>query len=130
MLDADVLLWNTVGASGFTGKTPDAGLGGSELELLQIAEGLAERGHRVVAATGVRRSTTVRGVRYVPHGWAYGHGRKVRALYIERCSPPPDVAADRVVVRATDTASPAYCMHMDRTIAVNTHWQATGFRWA
>lgn len=104
----DVVLYNTVGPA-FTFKTIEAGgLGGSELEILQIAEGLTKRGYKVVIANGVTEETTERGVDFVP-------SRKIAALdgahslYIERMSGMPAMPlVARTVVRATDVYCPPY----------------------
>ena len=71
--DADVLIYDRIGVKPYDGETVrSVGLGGSEIMVVQIAEGLAARGHRVVVASGVEDENDVAGVRYVPHSWHEG----------------------------------------------------------
>jgi hypothetical protein len=109
-VEADVLIVNAIGPA-FTGDSVRLdGIGGSELEITQIAEALAARGHKVVVANGVHETAESHGVQYVPLSLVAGG--KVRALYIERMTARPDgIDAARVVVRATDMPSSAYDRH-------------------
>lgn len=106
----DVLMVNSIGP----GFTPESvrkeGIGGSELEIVQIAEALAARGHKVTIANGVTSAVEERGVRVIPY--AQAAGIEARTLYVERMTmPPPGVRAGRAVVRATDVHCPEYAVH-------------------
>ena len=113
----DVLIVNGCGPEGFDFRTSDGpqGLGGSELELLQIAEELALRGHRVGVANGVKREYEDRGVLFVPPSRVVALWPQ-KALLVARMTPLPPgtpVFPPRVVVRATDVAGPHYDVHRE-----------------
>jgi predicted O-methyltransferase YrrM len=136
MTDADVLFVNSVGP-GFSFSTTkgQAGLGGSELELVLVAHALARRGHKVVVANGVTSEVTEDGVRYIP--LAQAAGMTTRCLYVERMTVPPSgIRTLRVVIRATDICCPPYEVHRpflesgQAAVVVNTKWQADGFTYA
>lgn len=134
----DVLLVNSIGP-GFTHRTKS--LGGSELELVQIAQGLAAHGRRVVVANGVDEEQVLDGVRYVPLSRLRTDEtlKRARCLYLERTTPidytAPDAQYDHVVVRATDIYFAGYDVHRNllgtkkykTTLAVNTRWQGKLF---
>lgn len=115
------------------------GLGGSEIELLQVAHGLTAKGYSVVVANGVESPREEEGVRYVPHAQAWQHV-PTQALYLQRWSSPTtrlEIGADvRVVVRANDVYCAPYDVHREAlsrgraTLVANTHWQADQFAFA
>ncbi len=129
---ADVLFVNSLGP-GFTLATARGpqGLGGSELEIVQIAHALARRGHKVVVANGVTETTEEEGVIYMPLQNA--HGMRCDALWVERSTTPPRIETKRVVVRATDQNGSWYDMHKPllangrAAVAVNGAWHASLF---
>lgn len=134
---ADVLLFNGIGQP-FSGETiRRIGIGGSELEVVQVAEALAARGHDVVVAAGIDEEVTVEGVRHVPAEWlATSPRRRFKALYVERWSELPRVFAERTVIRATDVCTPPYDVHngilgrREAALACVSQWQARGFVFA
>jgi hypothetical protein len=139
MFDADVLLWNRTGAKAFTGATVDrVGLGGSELEVVQIAEALTDLGCKCVVCSGEYEPCEVRGVRYEPFDFVEKSRprRRFRAVYLERWSPCPEVFAEKYVVRATDVASDPYAVHHRglgqgwTELVCVTKWHARGFPFA
>lgn len=114
-MQADVLLVNAIGPA-FTGDTVRAaGIGGSELEVVQLAEALAERGHKVIVANGVASDVESHGVRYVPFPFRHAEEIHARALYIERGttleSVKQKIHADTIVIRATDIMCEYYEPH-------------------
>ena len=129
---ADLVICNSIGP-GFSLSTSrgDKGLGGSELEIVQIAHALARRGHKVIVCNGVDKEIEEEGVTYLPLDQA--SGLIARSLWIERSTATQPVRAERVVIRATDINWTAYDHHMPvlRTgaaaLCVNTRWQAQGF---
>lgn len=136
--DADVLMVCNMKVAPFDGQTTrTVGIGGSELEVVQIAEALAKRGHKVVCATGTEDDVQIEGVRYVPYEWLVSKPyRRVRAVYAERWTAFPEVHADKYVVRATDVCCPPYDVHngaLGRGFAdlvCVSKWQAKGFVFA
>jgi tetratricopeptide (TPR) repeat protein len=134
---ADLLIVNSIGP-GFTLATSRApqGLGGSELEIVQIAHAIARRGYKVIVANGVTSESIEEGVRYIP--LAQATGMQVESLWIERFSPPPNgVRTRRIVVRATDIDWNPYSEHRRAlesgaaAVLLNTKWQAdSGFDYA
>src|ERR1019366_1866761 len=134
-VDADVLVLNAIGP-GFTGESVrKAGIGGSELEITQIAEALVARGHTVTVANGVASESTVYGVKYVPY--AAFKGGAYTTMYIERGTPIPpgaNISCDHIVVRATDIMCAHYDVHRKLVEGGNvpvvcvSEWQARGFR--
>lgn len=131
----DVLMVNAIGP-GFTGESVrQEGIGGSELEVTQIAEALAARGHRVVVANGVAVAGEDHGVRYIPFLSCGGYG--TRTLYVERGTTLhaiPEIRTDRIVIRATDIMCEHYEPHREwmgsgiATLIGVSEWQLEGFR--
>ena len=132
-MDCDVLMVNNYGPA-FTGESVRReGVGGSELEIVQIAEVLASRGHRVIVANGVGSAVESHGVKYIP--FALSAGLRAHALYIERGTVPPDnIHANRIVVRATDIMCDFYEPHRKLLASSSallvgvSQWQLDGFR--
>ena len=129
----DLLIVNSIGP-GFTHSSVAGGIGGSELEIVQVAHALARRGHKVTVANGVEKETTEEGVRYIPFSQA--NGLTARALWIERMTSPPHVRTQCIIVRATDICCPPYDVHKpmleagQARLVANTKWQASGFAYA
>jgi hypothetical protein len=131
-MSPDVLMYTTIGGS-FTGETARTQmLGGSELEMVQIAESLAARGHEVVIANGVELPCIHYGVRYVPNHRA-GDFIPRKALYIQRMSEWKwMVPSVRLVVRVTDLCaypepfSQWWSVHKAAAVCVS-RWQADKF---
>jgi predicted O-methyltransferase YrrM len=127
----DLLIVNSIGPA-FTSKTEH--LGGSELEIIQVAHGLARLGHRVVVANAITKEVMDDGVRYIP--FAAADGLKVESLWIERSTQPPSIYAKRIVIRATDVFCAPYETHRGllesgtAAVAFNTRWQGDGFSFA
>lgn len=109
--DADVLIYDVVGGA-YTSKDADSGtpLGGSELEVTQVAHALSAH-YNVVVANQIKEPVTVGEVRYVPFSQCVG--MRVKTLYVQRHSPcpTPAVEADRICIRSTDLNDPAYRTH-------------------
>lgn len=138
----EVLIVNSIGPDGqpsaFTGDTLRyTNLGGSELEITQLAEALAEKDHSVVVANGVEQVTESRWVRYVPLKDAISFW-PTKALIAYRTSDVrPLIAAAgmwprRVIVRANDLFGPAYMVHSQlfergAVLVANSQWQADLF---
>ena len=134
MADADVLITNTLGP-GFTRKTTiEEGIGGSELEITQVAHALAKRGHEVVVAVNIPDPIEEDDVQYVPVRSV--QGMRVKASIAWRSTPLPPAFADRIYVRATDVSSPHYDVHLPATVfggatlICNTEWHAKLFAFA
>lgn len=130
----DVLISNTLGP-GFTRKTTiEQGIGGSELEIVQLAHALAKRGHEVVVANGVTDPVEEEDVRYVPYNSV--RGERVHASVAWRSTPLPLVFADRLFIRPQDVCSPPYDLHLPAmvfggaTLICGTEWHAKGFAFA
>jgi hypothetical protein len=130
----DVLITNTLGP-GFTRKTTiEEGIGGSELEVTQVAHALAKRGHEVVVAVNIPEPIEEDDVQYIPVRAAQGLRTKTSIAW--RTSPLPPAFADRLYVRATDVSSPPYDVHLAATVfggatlICNTEWHAKGFAFA
>lgn len=108
----DVLFLNHVGPIGFDYNTE--ALGGSELEILQIAEQMSKLGHKVAIANGASKHYRQRGVDFVPRSMTH-LAWPTKALYLERMTKwapdefPSGKLPPRVVVRATDI----YCVNYD-----------------
>jgi hypothetical protein len=135
MTDCDLLMVNTIGP-GFTSETVrQGGIGGSELEMTQVAEAMAARGHRVYVANGVAEESFSHGVVYMP--FAQCAGMTARSLYIQRgttlASIREAIQADHIAVRATDIMCEHYETHRPKfeagipVIGVS-EWQLDGFR--
>lgn len=125
------------GGAAYTEATLERhGLGGSEIEVLQVARGLTDRGYQVTVANGIETACNERGIAYVPNADAWAHPPR-RALYLQRVNTPDPrmtLADDvRVVVRANDLHMPCYDVHRERlqsgraAVVANTHWQGTSF---
>ena len=136
--DADVLLYSTVGPPVTAETLRVCGAGGSELELVQVATALARRGHRVTLALRGLNDDECKvedGVTYTTTSKVPKH---VRALYLQRWTKlPPNVFADRVIVRCNDHCDARdYDVHNrllssgGATLVCNTNWQATLFPFA
>jgi len=131
----DLLVVNGIGP-GFTKSSAEAGIGGSELEIVMVAHALARRGHAVMVANGVESEAYEDGVRYVPLAQLPANFQ-TRALWIERMTAVPEggVRAKKIVVRATDICCPPYdsvkpLLENVATLVANTRWQADGFTYA
>lgn len=138
-MQPDVLLLEGIGG-GYTEATlQQRGLGGSEIEILQVARGLTARGHRVAIANGVDRLLVEGDITYVPHPHAWQH-IPTRALYLQRWNLPDtrtEIGASvRVIVRANDLRCPPYDVHRPwlssgrAALIANTKWQADSFDYA
>ena len=139
----DVLLLDRIAhteGAAFTRKTMrERGVGGSEIELMQVAHGLADRGHKVVVANGVHRPIEEDGVLYVPNTDIEPY-KPSRALFLMRMShPTKPLAIDtkvRIVVRANDVYCPPYDVHRrmletgSAALVANTRWGADLFGFA
>ena len=135
----ELLILDRIGGAYTAATAQQHGVGGSELEVLQVARGLTAQGHTVVVANGVDRVTVENGVTYVPHAQAWQHA-PTKALYLQRWSTPStylEVPADiRVVVRANDVYCPSYDVHRAwlstgrAALVTNTRWQADQFGFA
>jgi hypothetical protein len=132
--DCDLLVYTTVGSPATADTVRTQGLGGSELELVQIVAELS-KSCRAVFALPISLPTEDRGVEYMPV--ASARGIRTRALLVSRSTPiPADVVADRVVIRATDGPSPAYDVHNwalgrgQAILACVSDWQASLFPFA
>ncbi len=130
---------DTIGG-GYTASSPSrAGLGGSEIEILQVAKGLTARGYRVVVANGVDSMRVDDGVTYIPHAQAWQHPPS-KVLYLQRWSTPEtrlEISSGvRVLVRANDTYGAPYDAMRDLLtsgrvgLVTNTRWQAGLFGFA
>lgn len=139
MTQPDVLLLEGIGG-GYTEATLQTrGLGGSEIEILQVARGLTNRGHSVAIANGVETLKVEDGITYVPHAQAWQHTPR-KALYLQRWNTPEtrlEIPSDvRVIVRANDVRCLPYEVHRPwlstgrATLVANTHWQAETFTYA
>jgi len=143
MTPIEVLLFDRIHhaeGGAFTRKTmQERGVGGSELEMMQVAHALAARGYRVAIANGRIDVVEEGGVLYVPNSrpWEY---IPTRALYLQRMSAPESPLAIghevRIVVRANDIYCQPYDVHRPllesgrAALVANTKWQADGFTYA
>lgn len=97
----DVIFYSSVGMA-FTGDTPEAGgMGGSELEVVVLAEALAARGYQVTVVNPTREVKEVKGVIYLPLAGA-GSWTSCRTLVVMRYSPVPPIAHEKLVIIAMD----------------------------
>ena len=124
----------------FTYRTMSVrGVGGSEIEMLQVARALTDRGHKVAIANGAKASFEEDGILYVPNTDIRQY-MPSRALYIQRASVPrhPVSLTDsvRMIVRANDVYYPGYHAHLGvlssgrAALVANTKWQADLFPFA
>lgn len=138
--DADVVIINSLGPA-FTEQTiKEEGIGGSELEVIQLAQALTNSSYSgldVVVANRPPLSDVIRGggLKYVPTIWP--SGKRVRAAVAWRATAfPPQVFADVMAVRPTDVSSPYYDVHLQKTVSGEaglvcvSEWQAKGFPFA
>jgi FkbM family methyltransferase len=114
----DLLMVNDIGP-GFTSKTNP--LGGSELEMCQIATGLAARGRKVIVANNVTEETVCDGVKFIPiaqlkRGRLRPPSEAAQVLYLERTTSrehlPQWFTPLRTIVRATDVYHKGYDVHV------------------
>lgn len=139
MSQTDILMLDRIGGDYTSASLATKGLGGSEIELLQVAQGLTAKGYRVVVANGVETPSEVAGIRYVSHSHAWQHP-PAKALYLQRFSTPETrleiPSSVRVVVRANDVYCEPYEVHRAlltsgrASLVTNTRWQAQGFPFA
>jgi predicted O-methyltransferase YrrM/tetratricopeptide (TPR) repeat protein len=138
---SDVLMFDRIGGAFSRSSLDRGGLGGSEIEMVQVATALAKRGHRVVVANGIASPVEEDGVHYVPWQQAPQYA-PTRAFYIQRSSVPEAgsglviVPQVRVIVRANDVYCPEYDVHRAilesgrAALVANTEWQANLFGFA
>jgi len=111
MTDFDVVIYDTCGGPFSAELERERLLGGSELLLVQIAEALKARGHRVLC---------------VCNGSLYAHGVSCHALLVSRFSPiPKDIIAERIVGVATDCSGDHLKEHL---VVASSDWQADQLR--
>ena len=97
----DVVLYSSCGMA-FNGDTPEeGGLGGSEIEVVVLADALTARGYKVLVMNPVQRMTVVRGVTYMPH-IAAGSWITCRTLAVWRYSIVPNIRYEKLVIVAMD----------------------------
>lgn len=141
--DYDVVVWDTVGGA-YTSESMNKASGGSEKEVVQLAEGLAKKGFRVLCLNGIeRRAHAEMGVVDKRDGknvdtrgsvtWDNANSAKnirCKTLVVQRYSRLPlqmEVLADRMVVRATDVYGDYYKNSALTHLCVS-EWQAAAFR--
>jgi hypothetical protein len=138
--DFDLVVWDTIGGAYTSKSVAEAAAGGSEKEVVQLAEGLAAKGYKVLCVNGDSHEPIA--FLSSPLTWA---GRedvrdlaqetkralRCRTLLIQRYSGIPGphaIVADRMVVRATDV----YGDYHSHLAAVDhlcvSEWQAAEFR--
>jgi hypothetical protein len=137
--NADVVLYDQIGGAFTIAATRERGLGGSELEMIQVAHGLAERGHKVVVCNGVEEKLEIENVTYAPRS-RVSDFLPTKAFYFQRSSmleTPTDIALlGRIVVRANDIYCPPYDVHREMlgvgaaALVGNTKWQTDQFAFA
>lgn len=135
MNQCDVLMLNSIGPA-FTPESVRAGgIGGSELEIVQIAEALTARGHRVVIANTTKEVLEQRGITVIPI--ALSSDWQTHALYVERMTvPPTTMRCRRGLVRATDVCCQPYDVHRPTLesgaagLVGVSRWQVDGFTYA
>lgn len=133
----DVLFVNSIGP-GFSKKTAEKGLGGSELEIIQIAHALSKKGYKVAVANDIEEVRLEDGVTYVPIKSGVRHLQPSRALYVERCTHIPSeiVLPSRTVIRATDVYFDGYDVHKNllesgkAALVAVSEWQSVLFSFA
>lgn len=134
MADYDVIFYDRVGVA-CTGATPrERGLGGSEHQILLLAEALARGGKRVLVLNATREPASEAGVEYRNHGMAAASDLECEALVVCRYSPIPPIRAQKTVVaasdipyRAYDHLAPLFMGARDATLVAVSQWQATHF---
>lgn len=103
----DVIFYDSVGMA-FTGNTPEnGGLGGSELEVVVLAEALARAGLSVMVANRTLASELVNNVLYVPH-ITVTSSLSCKTLVVMRHSAVPNVAHDNLRIVAMDLPDSRY----------------------
>src|SRR3984957_18508138 len=143
MRDVDVLIFDRIahaeGGDFRFATLQQRGVGGSEIEILQVARGLTQRGYRVAVANGHRDVVEDEGVLFVPNTQIEDF-LPTQALYLQRMSVPHKATAlpdsGRIVVRANDVYCPPYDVHRPllesgrAALVANTRWQADLFGFA
>jgi hypothetical protein len=136
--DYDLIVWDTVGGA-YTPDRLSKPTGGSEKEIVQLAEGLAAKGLQVACfnATPTEYAhSDASGGSVVWRGLsAVNSPLRCRTLLIQRYSSAPGLGKifpDNTVVRANDWGLDYYQHHIDacRTLICNTLWQAALFKGA
>ncbi len=134
----DIVLYDSIGMP-YTGATPENhGLGGSEFQAILVAEGLAERGRRVLVLNNTTKSESIRGVDYANHARAQ-YMTACDVLVVQRYSQLPPILARKTIVAASDVPgnhydhfSPLFAGHGDATLVAVSAWQrrlfAAGWR--
>lgn len=136
-MNPDVLILDRIGGAYLPTTMRSHGLGGSEIEVLQVAAGLTAKGYAVTVANGVPQPITEDGIQFVPFGQAGQHAPS-KALYLQRYSTANlEIGRDvRIVVRANDVYCPPYEVHRGyletgrAALVANTQWQAEQFHFA
>ena len=97
----DVIFYDTIGMA-YTGSTPEqGGLGGSELQVILLAEALAEHGRSVLVLNRTEENCCVNGVEY-RHNRAGNSELSCDVLLVQRYSNLPPIRARRIIVAASD----------------------------
>ena len=132
--DYDVVIWDTVGGA-YSSESMQKASGGSEKEVVQLAEALAARGFSILCVNKyVGRPLTHNGVTWDGEcGATFHDGPTVRCkmLIVQRYSVLPPrhlVLPDRMVVRATDVYGKYYDHLSALTHLCVSEWQAKAFR--
>lgn len=141
-MTVDVLIYDRLAHANnaFTYRTMrERGVGGSEIEMLQVARVLTDRGYSVAVANGVTDVVREDGITYVPNAKPADYV-PTKALYLQRMSTVLGTVAIsskvRIVVRANDIYCPPYDVHRgiltsgQAALVVNTEWQGRGFDFA
>lgn len=138
MPSADVIFYDTVGMP-YTGMTPyEMGLGGSELSVIQVAEGLAICGLVVVVLNNTIGSKCINGVLYRHHSDQYRSGMTwtCKALVVQRHSRRPYfIKCDRLFYAMHDKRLPVsemdylneYVFPDNGTLIAVSNWQRNLF---
>jgi glycosyltransferase involved in cell wall biosynthesis len=133
----DLVIWDTVGGA-YTSESMARASGGSEKEIVQLAEGLAAKGLRVLCLNATSTNWTTHHFEGDVEGrvrWDNFEmakmGVRCKTLIIQRYSTIPDVSRvvpDRMVVRATDVYGNYYDHLSALTHLCVSNWQAEAFR--